>query len=121
MGGLSATGVTISSAGLIMALTFTAQLLASMPVHNQLGFVLVFSIVVDTFVVRSILVPAMLSLVPCSNYFPCKMPEPLPHCQWLDDAGVKRSPSSSSSKTRSRDSHSHSHSDDDEEEEDDNT
>merc|ERR1719343_1216887 len=82
--GLSATGNTITCAGLIMALTFAAQLLGSIPTTNQLGFVLVFSIVVDTFVVRTILVPAMLSLVPCTNYFPMKMPEPLPHCQWLD-------------------------------------
>lgn len=74
--GLSATGGTISSAGLIMALTFLAQLLGSMPITNQMGFVLVFSIVVDTFVVRSILVPAMLSLGPVLNYWPSRMPEP---------------------------------------------
>merc|ERR1711972_491176 len=80
--GLSATGITISSAGLIMALTFTAQLLASMPVNNQIGFILVFSIVVDTFVVRSILVPAMLSIVPQSNYWPSKMPDI--KYEWLD-------------------------------------
>merc|ERR1711972_723117 len=73
--GLSATGGTITSAGLIMALTFTAQLLGSIPTVNQLGFILVFSIVVDTFVVRSILVPAMLSIVPQTNYWPSKMPD----------------------------------------------
>jgi len=79
--GLAATGGTISSAGLIMALTFMAQLLGSMPVTNQIGFILVFSIVVDTFVVRSILVPAMLSLAPWANYWPCQMP---PVCYtWL--------------------------------------
>lgn len=73
--GLAATGGTISSAGLIMALTFIAQLLGSIPVTNQMGFILVFSIVVDTFVVRSILVPAMLSIVPWTNYWPSKMPD----------------------------------------------
>eukprot|EP00931_Biecheleriopsis_adriatica_P083725 TRINITY_DN573_c0_g1_i1.p1 TRINITY_DN573_c0_g1~~TRINITY_DN573_c0_g1_i1.p1 ORF type:complete len:942 (+),score=175.16 TRINITY_DN573_c0_g1_i1:64-2826(+) len=73
--GLAATGGTISAAGLIMALTFTSQLLGSVPVTNQLGFILVFSIVVDTFVVRSILVPAMLSILPASNYWPAKMPK----------------------------------------------
>jgi len=72
--GLAATGGTISSAGLIMALTFMAQMLGSIPVTNQMGFILVFSIVVDTFVVRSILVPAMLSLFPVCNYWPTKMP-----------------------------------------------
>merc|ERR1712039_574055 len=80
--GLAATGTTISSAGMIMAFTFVAELLGSIPVTNQMGFVLVFSIVVDTFVVRSILVPAMLSLVPCTNFFPLVMPEP--RFVWLD-------------------------------------
>jgi len=86
--GLAATGGTISSAGLIMALTFLAQLLGSIPVTNQMGFILVFSIVVDTFIVRSILVPAMLSLVPCTNYWPSKMPEP--RFEWLSNPGVGR-------------------------------
>mmetsp|Transcript_110564 Transcript_110564/g.219851 ORF Transcript_110564/g.219851 Transcript_110564/m.219851 type:complete len:957 (+) Transcript_110564:121-2991(+) len=86
--GLSATGGTISSAGLIMALTFFAELLGSVPITNQLGFVLVFSIVVDTFVVRSILVPAMLSLLPCLNYWPSRMPE-IKHT-WLTGVGGSR-------------------------------
>merc|ERR1712217_385326 len=73
--GLSATGGTISCAGLIMAFTFVAQVLGSIPLTNQMGFILVFSIVVDTFVVRSILVPSMLSVFPVLNYWPSKMPE----------------------------------------------
>lgn len=89
--GLAATGSTISSAGLIMALTFMAQLLGSVPVTNQMGFVLVFSIVVDTFVVRSILVPAMLSLGPVLNYWPAKMPEP--RFTWLRKARSARTAS----------------------------
>jgi uncharacterized membrane protein YdfJ with MMPL/SSD domain len=72
--GLAATGDTITCAGLIMALTFIAQLLGSIPVTNQMGFILVFSIAVDTFVVRTILVPAMLSLVPRINHWPSKVP-----------------------------------------------
>mmetsp|Transcript_77766 Transcript_77766/g.202186 ORF Transcript_77766/g.202186 Transcript_77766/m.202186 type:complete len:439 (-) Transcript_77766:27-1343(-) len=83
--GLAATGPTISYAGMIMALTFAAQLHASIAVMNQLGFILVFSIVVDTFVVRSILVPAMLSLLPWSNYWPSKMPEA--QYEWLAKRG----------------------------------
>lgn len=72
--GLAATSGTITCAGLIMALTFIAQMLGSIPVTNQMGFILVFSIVTDTFIVRTVLVPAMLSLVPCANYWPSKMP-----------------------------------------------
>merc|ERR1711920_223729 len=79
--GLAATGDTITSAGMIMALTFVAELLGSVPVTNQMGFILVFSIVVDTLVVRTILVPAMLSLVPCTNYWPSRMP--MVRFKWL--------------------------------------
>lgn len=87
--GVAATGTTISSAGLIMALTFAAQLLASIPLMNQMGFILVFSIAVDTFLVRTVLVPAMLSIVPCSNYWPSEMPEP--RYEWLAKQGESRS------------------------------
>lgn len=73
--GLAATSGTITCAGLIMALTFIAQMLGSIPVTNQMGFILVFSIVTDTFIVRTVLVPAMLSLVPCANYWPSRMPK----------------------------------------------
>lgn len=79
--GLSATGPIISSAGLIFGLTFVSMLLGSMPVTNQMGFVFLFSILVDTFVVRTVLVPAMLSLSPFLNYWPSKMP-PV-HFEWL--------------------------------------
>lgn len=78
---LAATGDTITSAGMIMAFTFVSQLLGSIPVTNQMGFILVFSIVVDTFVVRTVLVPAMLSLVPGANFWPSRMPAP--RYQWL--------------------------------------
>ncbi|CAK0906582.1 unnamed protein product [Prorocentrum cordatum] len=53
--GLAATSETITAAGLIMTFTFIAELLSTIPVSNQMGFVLVYSIVVDTFVVRSVL------------------------------------------------------------------
>jgi len=82
--GLSATGPIISAAGLIFAFTFLSLLLASMPVNNQIGFVFIFSIVVDTFIVRTVLVPCMLSLNPCLNYWPTKMPAPDPRLNWLD-------------------------------------
>mmetsp|Transcript_58464 Transcript_58464/g.163022 ORF Transcript_58464/g.163022 Transcript_58464/m.163022 type:complete len:926 (+) Transcript_58464:47-2824(+) len=83
--GLSATGPTISSAGLIMGLTFVSQMLGSMPMNNQLGFILVFSIIVDTFLVRTVLVPAMLSLRPAFNYWPTTMLEP--RYEWLNTDG----------------------------------
>mmetsp|Transcript_61619 Transcript_61619/g.109486 ORF Transcript_61619/g.109486 Transcript_61619/m.109486 type:complete len:252 (-) Transcript_61619:81-836(-) len=80
--GLSATGGTISAAGLILGLTFLALVFTSeLPMMNQQGFVFVFSIIVDTFLVRTIAVPALLSMSPWLNYWPRKMPEP--RFEWL--------------------------------------
>lgn len=82
--GLSATGGTISAAGLILGLTFLALVLTSeLPMMNQQGFVFVFSIVVDTFLVRTLVVPAMLSMSPWLNYWPREMPEP--QYEWLGE------------------------------------
>ncbi|CAK9098901.1 Mycolic acid-containing lipids exporter MmpL11 [Durusdinium trenchii] len=82
--GLSATGGTISAAGLILGLTFLALVLTSeLPMMNQQGFVFVFSIVVDTFLVRTLVVPAMLSMSPWLNYWPREMPDPI--YEWLDE------------------------------------
>jgi len=86
--GLSATGGTISAAGLILGLTFLALILTSeLPMMNQQGFVFVFSIVVDTFLVRTLVVPAMLSMSPWLNYWPRRMPEP--QFLWLEDESAR--------------------------------
>jgi len=88
--GLSATGGTISAAGLILGLTFLALVLTSeLPMMNQQGFVFVFSIIVDTFLVRTLVVPAMLSMSPWLNYWPREMPEPL--YEWLEEESSFRS------------------------------
>jgi len=86
--GLSATGGTISAAGLILGLTFLALVFTSeLPMMNQQGFVFVFAIVVDTFVVRTVAVPALLSMSPWLNYWPRTMPEPC--FEWLGQAKTK--------------------------------
>jgi uncharacterized membrane protein YdfJ with MMPL/SSD domain len=72
--GLSATATTITCAGLIMIFTFCAQMLGTIPVTNQMGFVLVFALLVDTFIVRTVLVPSVLSLGASRNWFPTQMP-----------------------------------------------
>jgi RND superfamily putative drug exporter len=57
--GLVATGPVITSAGLILAGTFVV--LASLPVWLllQLGFVVALGVLLDTFLVRTIIVPAI--------------------------------------------------------------
>ena len=56
--GLAVTGGVITSAGIVLAGTFSV--LASLPLIflTELGFVIAFGVLLDTFVVRSILVPA---------------------------------------------------------------
>ena len=68
------TGSIISAAGVIMALAFSGMLLSSNRFLNQFGFVCIVSILLDTFVVRILVVPALLSIGGWMNWWPLTMP-----------------------------------------------
>lgn len=60
---LARTGGTISACGIIMAGTFATLMLAGLGTLVQIGFALAFGVLLDTFVVRPVLVPAFTLLV----------------------------------------------------------
>jgi RND superfamily putative drug exporter len=57
--GLSVTGGVITSAGLVLAATFAALAVLPILFLAQLAFIVAFGVLLDTFVVRSLLVPAL--------------------------------------------------------------
>mmetsp|Transcript_8175 Transcript_8175/g.29739 ORF Transcript_8175/g.29739 Transcript_8175/m.29739 type:complete len:902 (-) Transcript_8175:16-2721(-) len=74
-GAIVLTGPIITSAGLIMAIALGGLLLCDVPANNQIGFVMAFGVLVDTFVIRTCLVPAVLTLASGLNYWPQRMPD----------------------------------------------
>ena len=74
--GIRRSGPVISWAGLIMAVAFSGFLFSHVPLLNQLGFFIVFAVLVDTFVVRPLLVPALMALLGRAAYWPARLPTP---------------------------------------------
>lgn len=72
--GLACTGSIITTAGIIMAVAFGGLLFSSESCVNQLAFYLVFATLFDTFVVRTFLVPALMSLAGELCWWPQRMP-----------------------------------------------
>ncbi|GAC1323937.1 MAG: hypothetical protein NVSMB13_04580 [Mycobacteriales bacterium] len=68
--GLVATGPVISNAGLILAGTFAALAFAPIPTLQQVGIAVAFGVLLDTFVVRPLLVPALVILLGQHAFWP---------------------------------------------------
>ena len=78
------TGAVITSAGLILAGTFGSMASAPLIVLFQIGVAVAVGVLIDTFVVRSILVPALTTLVGDRAWWPSRtrheaaVPPPVP-------------------------------------------
>ena len=77
--GLVATGGVITSAGLVLAATFAALGVIPILFLAQLAFIVAFGVLLDTFVVRSLLVPAVSYDIGRAIWWPSRL--------WKQDAG----------------------------------
>jgi putative drug exporter of the RND superfamily len=75
---VSSTGGVITAAGVIFAASMYGMLFASTSTVVQAGFVIGTGLLLDTFIVRTITVPAIAVLVGKANWWPSKLPPPSP-------------------------------------------
>ncbi|MFE5407689.1 MMPL family transporter [Microbacterium sp. NPDC056569] len=87
--GLVATGGVITSAGLVLAATFAALGVIPILFLAQIAFIVAFGVLLDTFVVRSLLVPALSYDIGKAIWWPSKL--------WRRDAGAAPAGSNSAS------------------------
>lgn len=72
--GLAQTGPIITAAGAIMALAFGGLLASGEKALNEMAFYLVASVLFDTLVIRSLLVPSIMVLFGEANWWPSQVP-----------------------------------------------
>jgi putative drug exporter of the RND superfamily len=76
---VGSTGGVITAAGVIFAASMFGMLFASINTLVQAGFIIGTGLLLDTFLVRTITVPAMAVLVRKANWWPSRPPPPAPH------------------------------------------
>lgn len=73
MRGLVITGGVITSAGLVLAATFSALAVIPILFLVQIAFIVAFGVLLDTFIVRSVLVPALTYDIGQKIWWPSKL------------------------------------------------
>ena len=71
--GLAVTGGVITSAGLVLAATFAALAVLPILFLLQLAFIVAFGVLIDTFLVRTLLVPALAYDIGPAVWWPAKL------------------------------------------------
>jgi RND superfamily putative drug exporter len=67
------TGEVITGAGLVMAIAFSGLAVSGMPILRQVGIFLAASVLLDTFIVRMLMVPPILHFIGRFNWWPSKL------------------------------------------------
>lgn len=73
--GVAKTGSVISFAGVIMAIAFIGLATSNVMLINQFGVLLALGVLLDTFVIRSMLSPALIYAFEFVNYWPMRPKE----------------------------------------------
>jgi uncharacterized membrane protein YdfJ with MMPL/SSD domain len=71
------TGSVITGAGIVMSIAFCGLIFSKQFVLRQLGFFLSTSVLLDTFIIRMLVVPTLLYFLGDLNWWPMKMPKPI--------------------------------------------
>jgi RND superfamily putative drug exporter len=71
--GLAVTGAVITSAGIVLAGTFSALAVLPLVFLTEIGFIIAFGVLLDTFLVRSVLVPALAFDIGPSIWWPSRL------------------------------------------------
>lgn len=74
--GLAVTGGVITSAGLVLAATFAVLGVLPLVSMTELGFIVAFGVLLDTLIVRSILVPALTFDIGPTIWWPSRLAQP---------------------------------------------
>jgi RND superfamily putative drug exporter len=85
--GLAVTGGVITSAGIVLAGTFSVLALLPLVFLTEIGFVIAFGVLLDTFVVRSVLVPALVLDIGRRIWWPSTLGRTDGGAGWRDRGG----------------------------------
>ena len=89
--GLAVTGAVITSAGIVLAGTFSALAVLPLVFLTEIGFIIAFGVLLDTFLVRSVLVPALAFDVGSRIWWPSALQHE-DHVEPEEDVGARAAP-----------------------------
>jgi RND superfamily putative drug exporter len=75
--GLAVTGTVITSAGIVLAGTFSALAVLPLVTLTEIGFTIAIGVLIDTFIVRTLLVPALVLEIGDRVWWPSELRRPI--------------------------------------------